>query len=472
MKSLVTFEWFLRLLLVIATRTTTTSTTRAFAPPPLYSQDFQTFDSSLFVSQQEKQQVESSTLKNDNTLSLSTCLCFEQHQAVSLPESQYTPVLVTDRSMQGIAVKLRSAYDDLFRDPRQPNANRFVWDPWFVSVGDGKQGKHSMEEHDGGDNDPSFQRVPGEIQATQQQIQYSLKRVAASTLFDNDATSDATSSSTGADDRLYETLIDDLTDLASSIGLTAMTPPWVSLYTDGDMQNFHTDAPHGPMAFVLSLCSSSTDFSGGETMLLQPQLLEYWKGFDSTKGLEASSIVRYIPVTPLGRCLVFDPRIPHGVNRVSGTTQDPRRGRVVVHGWFNEPQVCWFGPWGDSEDSSNISPKVVLDAVLEDIVETLGSGEIGRVMGYLAVRIEIDTEGSVENVLSVCDTLQADWDDFRGIIGYDEADRPVMEDAVSDIRLTITEALQQLEFPPQLPNSKNNKEEEENRAVVIPFLFE
>lgn len=104
----------------------------------------------------------------------------------------------------------------------------------------------------------------------------------------------------------------------------------------------------------------------------------------------------------------------------------------------------------------------ILDEALRPLVETLGTGEVGRVMGYLAIRLEIDADGLVDDVTVVCDTIQADWDDFRGIIGYDEADRPVMEDAVSDVRLTAYEALKGLEFERGL----------EGRNVVVPLLFE
>jgi hypothetical protein len=128
--------------------------------------------------------------------------------------------------------------------------------------------------------------------------------------------------------------------------------------------------------------------------------------------------------------------------------------------------VCWFGPWATTTTNNNNNkdnPQQLLDSTLESVVETLGTGEVGRVMGYLAVRIQVDMDGEVQDVVSVCDTLQADWDDFRGIIGYDEEDRPIMEDAVSDVRLTIMEALQALDF---------GEAEEEGRAVVVPFLFE
>jgi hypothetical protein len=233
------------------------------------------------------------------------------------------------------------------------------------------------------------------------------------------------------------------------------------MYTNGDMQNFHTDAPHGPMAFVLSLCKEN-QFRGGETILLRPNIMEMWKGFDGSVGLEVGKILRYIPPTPLGRCIAFDPRVPHGVNQVfgiHGNGNDPRCARIVVHGWFNQPEVCWFGPWED-RDMQTVSG--MLDETLQSVVEILDSGEIGRVVGYLACKVDISEDGDVADVIGVCDTLQADWDDYRGVVGYDEADRPVMEDATSDIKLTIYENLKNLNF------GAGKKE----RSVVVPFLFE
>ena len=132
---------------------------------------------------------------------------------------------------------------------------------------------------------------------------------------------------------------------------------------------------------------------------------------------------------------------------------------MVVHGWFNEPEVCWFGPWDESNREEAVT---ILDESLQPLVETLGSGEIGRVVGYLAARVEIDINGCVDSVSAVCDTIQADVEDFRGIIGYDEADRPVMEDAVGDIRLNVYEALKNLQFNDGPPG----------RALVVPFAFE
>ena len=155
------------------------------------------------------------------------------------------------------------------------------------------------------------------------------------------------------------------------------------------------------------------------------------------------------------------------MNQVVGSN-DPRKGRVVIHGWFSEPEVCWFGPWEGMDhkdhkgDDNEHEANRILDRALQPLVTTLGSGEIGRVMGYLAVRLDIGSEGEITDATAVCDTLQADMEDFRGVIGYDEADRPVMEDAAADVRLTVFESLKNLYF----------EDGKEGRAVVVPFSFE
>jgi len=118
--------------------------------------------------------------------------------------------------------------------------------------------------------------VDGERKALTSQVQYSLKRIQTSLFFPEDE---------------YNLLVDELVTLANSIGLTAISPPWTSMYTDGDTQNFHTDSTHGPMAFVLSL-SKEGDFRGGETMILKPEILDMWRGFETGNALECGSIVR------------------------------------------------------------------------------------------------------------------------------------------------------------------------------------
>ena len=202
------------------------------------------------------------------------------HHKISLPDSFYTQVLSTN-SISSVATKLRQSYNDRFKDPREPNSNRFIWDPWYVTVGDGLMTKKLNEEgnDEKAQEDPESESsitIDGEEEATSKQVQYSLKRVQSSTFFTDDEFGD---------------LVDELTVLGRSIGLTAITPPWMSLYTNGDQQNFHTDAPQGQIAFVLSLCQEG-DFDGGETIMLKDDILDYWKGFDGSRGLESGGILR------------------------------------------------------------------------------------------------------------------------------------------------------------------------------------
>lgn len=361
-------------------------------------------------------------------------------------DSTYTQVM-SSLDLKPVATKLRQRYDDHFEDPRQPDINRFCWDPWCVNVGDGlkrqpNDGKEDDEITEDASRELADDLLEGEEATTNQQIQYSLKRIQASTFFSEDE---------------FEELVDKLTQLGRSIGLVGITPPWMSLYTNGDMQNFHTDSRNGPCAFVLSL-SHEGHFQGGETMLLKPQVLEFWRGFDGSKGLEAGGIMRYISPAPLGKCILFDPRVPHGVSQVTGTS-DPRKGRLAIHGWLSQPEVCWFGPWSDE---SVVRMTAMLDEAFKSIVEGLGSDELGRVMGYLACRLEIYPEGGVKDIFAVCDTLQADVDDFKGIIGYDPMDKPIMEDAVADVKFFLDENLMSLIF----------EEGDDGRSVVVPFHFE
>jgi hypothetical protein len=217
------------------------------------------------------------------------------HHKVSLPESFYTQILSTD-SISSVATKLRLSYDNHFQDPRQPNSKRFVWDPWFVQVGDGVNANASNSSS-GNDNleEEDTITIDGEVEAANKQIQYSLKRIQSNAFFTDDEFGD---------------LVDQLTELGRSIGLTAITPPWMSLYTNDDRQNLHTDAPQGQMAFVLSLCKEG-DFDGGETIMLRSEILDYWKGFDGSRGLESGGISRcvytsiYVYYTYIYMCVFY-----------------------------------------------------------------------------------------------------------------------------------------------------------------------
>ena len=269
----------------------TQTTTMAFVPhyPLPTSSHYEHRYSSHKRTRAESLYLRSSATENESSTTavlLPSFLSDNDGVPPPLHESEYTQVLSTT-SLAPIATKLRSAYDDHFRDPRQPNGDRFAWDPWFVSAGDGKQThKTETSDEDGNGDDSDDEKeitqqnntVDGEEEALAEQIQYSLKRIQTSLFFPEDD---------------YNVLVDDLVSLANSIGLTAISPPWTSMYTDGDTQNFHTDATHGPMAFVLSL-SKEGDFRGGETMIMKQEILDLWRNFEPSKAMECGNIIRYV----------------------------------------------------------------------------------------------------------------------------------------------------------------------------------
>ena len=98
----------------------------------------------------------------------------------------------------------------------------------------------------------------------------------------------------------------------------------------------HTDSSHGPWAFVFSITDwSARSFSGGETFLIKPETLCYWDFFDLNKGAEKPQFIESIE-PEFNRLTVFDPRFPHGVEKVQGA-HEPSKSRIVLHGWFTEP---------------------------------------------------------------------------------------------------------------------------------------
>mmetsp|Transcript_9735 Transcript_9735/g.13525 ORF Transcript_9735/g.13525 Transcript_9735/m.13525 type:complete len:273 (+) Transcript_9735:2-820(+) len=181
--------------------------------------------------------------------------------------------------------------------------------------------------------------------------------------------------------------------------------------------NWHTDAPHGPFAFVISLTPDSyyaaTDankpgfFTGGETVLLQPKILDYWRSFDGNKGLEANSIIQVIPPNQFGKLIIFDGRFPHRVSPVSGT-RDPRRGRLVLTGWFSEPRVRAEGGLASTDGELNKAAQEILDTALDQASDAATQCDLARVIGFIALRLEIQSDGSVLSVTSLADTLIPD----------------------------------------------------------------
>ena len=69
---------------------------------------------------------------------------------------------------------------------------------------------------------------------------------------------------------------------------------------EGDvrLQELHADSPHGPWAFVLSLTDwEHRGFTGGETVIFKPHMLDFWSSFDPAKGFEFKDMVCTSPMS-------------------------------------------------------------------------------------------------------------------------------------------------------------------------------
>lgn len=243
---------------------------------------------------------------------------------------------------------LRAHFDARFEEPRSARAGRFVWDLWHV---------------------------PG---------QYTALRTPAWTYFPK---------------ALYSSIHKRLVAFGrAELGCHDISPPWLSCYVDGCKQELHGDLPHGPFAFVLSLTRwRERVFRGGETLLMKPETLDFWREFTSIRGLEEGGILDAV-APRFGRLVVFDPRIPHGVREVRGT-MDPREGRLVLHGWFVEPRPFVTGPLSPAKTMKRI------EALTEVVAREVEAGL--SLAGVLSLRAEIAPSGKVTSVRVLRDMTRA-----------------------------------------------------------------
>jgi hypothetical protein len=179
------------------------------------------------------------------------------------------------------------------------------------------------------------------------------------------------------------------------LGCGSITPPWLSYYVEGCVQELHADVPHGPWAYVFSLTRwQGRGFSGGETEILSPQTLEFWRHFSPDEGLEARHLVEQVPAA-FNQLTIFDARIPHAVRAIHGT-HDPLDSRVVMHGWFEYPKLT------TSDDIGGQKALVSLKLATAQLERRL---EGDSVTGLVTVRLEFEGDGQVREARVLSDTL-------------------------------------------------------------------
>lgn len=315
-----------------------------------------------------------------------------EEEYLEMPEAEH---IILQPDFLDIASQLRGHYDQRVGNPLKATSDRFVWDHWHV---------------------------PG---------QYNLMRTPADGFFPR---------------QLYDRLEDALVEYGErALGCRGISPIWLSYYVHGSRQGWHTDAPHGPFAFVLSLTRwEERRFSGGETMLLQPWVLDYWRHFDPAKGTETPQLMTLVPPR-FNQLTVFDGRIPHAVQQVEGS-HDPLEARVVLHGWFTQPAPFFAGSL--SEEAATPA----LNACLDGLYAALGT--LPPAVGVVSLRLHVaGASGRVVDLHWLANTLVA-----RPQAGEDP------EDVCGATLATIAEHLLAAAFPPSADGGDTH--------ITLPFIFE
>lgn len=300
-------------------------------------------------------------------------------------------LIVHDEFYRG-AKTLRQTFDHKFADPLKGHNERFVWDYWHV---------------------PN---------------QYTLHRTPADHYFG----------------KAFSPFVKQLVDWGQeNLGCASISPPWLSYYVAGCEQRLHCDNPHGPWAFVYSLSlKPGMNFQGGETLILKPEVLEYWSHHNSQSGLEENGL--FWKVSPkFNRLVVFDPRFPHGVNRVTGT-QDPREARLVIHGWFTQPQPILKGPIKASEFNTQLNE---LLHQLEDVLQ-----QRSALTGTLSYKIKLNASGKVTQVKALTHTLMS---------------KAYQHEDVKHVAAFIFSELKRFEF-----SRPSGSRASVPREIILPLIFD
>lgn len=278
---------------------------------------------------------------------------------------------------------LRGVFEDRFRDPRSGAGDRFVWDFWYL---------------------PN---------------QYRLVRTPAYHYFPA---------------KMYRGFHEALVQWGrENLGCHDISPPWLSYYVDGCRQELHADVPHGPWAFVFSLSPKKIRFRGGETWILRPEVLNYWRHFSDSADHEQDSFAMKVP-SPFNRLTVFDPRFPHGVTEVRGV-EDPLEARLVIHGWFVEPRPYVVGPLTTSKVQHG------LDQGLDVLSQALSG--FGALHGTASFRLAVTPGGRVSSFRWLTDTL----------IGLEDSSAqrrallPFLKRTFSDLRFASARGPSQITVP-------------------------
>jgi hypothetical protein len=180
-----------------------------------------------------------------------------------------------------------------------------------------------------------------------------------------------------------------------NLGCQMISQPWLSAYIDGSFQNLHSDVPHGPYSFVFSLTPwEARSFTGGETLVANPLLLRYFGELNPDQSHEEKDFFTRI-APKFNQLTVFDPRYPHGVERVNGV-EDLLGSRLVIHGWFTEPRPMLEGSLTPNKAQKD------LDSLAHHL---LAKFETLPYSGLFSMRASVNASGKITKVLVLASHL-------------------------------------------------------------------
>ncbi len=182
---------------------------------------------------------------------------------------------------------------------------------------------------------------------------------------------------------------------ADVLGLGEVTWPYLSLYVSGCRQNLHNDAENGRFAFVYSLTRDKRMTTGGETLVLNEGDL-----FRNNVATAQSAAGLFTAIEPrFNRLVVFDDRMPHGVECVEGS-MNPVEGRLVLHGHLRDKGAIVSGALTKEQIS-----EVVMEALTSFAAEALA--RIRLYHGPAIFRLLIGANGSVKSCAVLLDRVTA-----------------------------------------------------------------
>lgn len=214
-----------------------------------------------------------------------------------------------------------------------------------------------------------------------------------------------------------------------TLGMGHVTWPMLSLYVDGCGQGIHNDSVNGRFGFVFSLTRNDRNSRGGETIV--------WKEgdpFRSRLNQPDAGVGLYDLVAPVfNRLVLFDDRMPHGVQRIEGC-MDPLDGRLVLHGHISESGAAIEGPLSSLDVNAVVSPLV--GGVFESFGESAAVHH-----GPLVLRLEIGTDGRVGSFRILVNRIaRSDGGDPEPLVG-------ALLEAVLDARFPPTGAASIVTLP-------------------------